>query len=397
MTVLSDNTRVSGAPLIIGGGMAGAALALLLRHHGTPAVTLVESHAITAGEPPDTPSFDARSTALSAGSLATLARLGLLEAVLERAASIETVHVSRRERLGITRLHAEEHALPRLGAVVENRWFGHVLLRAVEADPAISLRAPARVTGIRRHEHGYTATFDDGATLDTPLLIAADGARSQTRDWMGITARHQDLGQDALIANLGLAEPHGNVAFERFLDDGPLALLPLPDQRQALVWTGPRDQVDAWMALDDDAFLAALRQRVGGAMPRLARVGERHRYPLILTEACGQAVPFGAVVGNAAHTLHPVAGQGFNLTFRDLALLAERVGGQPDPGRLDRLSAWAAERRRDQTDIGQASRWLPELFRVRHPLFAHTRQLGLLGLDLLPGVRKRFARRAMGL
>jgi len=393
MSALADR---HGPPLIVGGGMAGAALALLLRHHGAAAVTLVESHAIRAGEPPDTPSFDARSTALSAGSLAILARLGLLDAVLERAAGIDTVHVSRRERLGITRLNAAEHALPRLGAVVENRWFGHVLLGAVEADPAIELRAPASVSAVARESDGYRVTLD-GEERRTPLLIAADGARSRTRDWLGITARHQDLGQDALIANIGLAEPHQGEAFERFLDDGPLALLPLPDDRMALVWTGPREQVDRWMALDDDAFLAALRQRVGAAMPRLARAGERQRYPLILTEACAQAVPFAAVVGNAAHTLHPVAGQGFNLTFRDLALLAERVGGQPNPGRLALLEQWAVDRRRDQADIARASRWVPELFRVRNPLFAHTRQLGLLALDLLPGARKSFARRAMGL
>ena len=140
---------MSAAPLIVGGGMAGAALALLLRHHGAGEVVLVESHALAAGEAPDTPSFDARSTALSAGSLAILDQLGLQDAVLEHAAGIDTVHVSRRGRLGLARLTAAEQNLPRLGAVVENRWFGHVLLRAVEADPAITLRAPASLTGIR--------------------------------------------------------------------------------------------------------------------------------------------------------------------------------------------------------------------------------------------------------
>ena len=109
------------------------------------------------------------------------------------------------------------------------------------------------------------------------------------------------------------------------------------------------------------------------------------------------AVPFAAVVGNAAHTLHPVAGQGFNLTLRDLELLARRVGGDAQPGRLALLEQWAADRRADQSQIGHASRWLPELFRVRQPLFAHSRQLGLLALDLLPTARKNFARRAMGL
>jgi 2-polyprenyl-6-methoxyphenol hydroxylase-like FAD-dependent oxidoreductase len=218
-----------------------------------------------AGEAPDTPSFDARSTALSAGSLAILEQLGLQDAVLDNAAGIDTVHVSRRGRLGLARLTAEEQNLPRLGAVVENRWFGHVLLRAVEADPAITLRAPASLTGIRRATDGYEATLDDGEELHTPLLIAADGARSRTRDWLGISARHRDIGHDALIANVGLVEPHRGQAFERFLDEGPLALLPLPGERMALVWTGPRDDVDRWMALDDNAFLAAqsVRSRQG--------------------------------------------------------------------------------------------------------------------------------------
>ncbi|KAF0804607.1 oxygenase [Alcanivorax xiamenensis] len=384
-------------PLIVGGGMAGALLALLLRHHGCPSVTLVESHPLPAEAPPETPSFDARSTALSAGSLKVLEQLGLLAPLLERAASINEVHVSRQGRLGLTRMLAEEHRLPRLGAVVENRWLGYLLVSALYRDDAIEVRAPDGVEAARRVSDGYIAKFNDGGERHTPLLIAADGANSRTRDWLGITARQQDIGHDALIANVAVAEPHKGRAFERFLDDGPMALLPLPDQRMALVWTGPRDQVDAWMAMDDTQALDALHQRMGAAPPALTAIGERHRYPLVLTEACAQAVPFGAVVGNAAHTLHPVAGQGFNLSVRDLAALAEAVGGTAHPGELACLSRWQQARRADQAWVTQASRQLPEWFRVRQPLFAHSRQLGLLALDLLPGPRRDFARRAMGL
>lgn len=384
-------------PLIVGGGMAGALLALLLRHHGCPSVTLVESHPLPTEAPPETPSFDARSTALSAGSLRVLEQLGLLAPLLQRAASINEVHVSRQGRLGLTRMLAEEHRLPRLGAVVENRWLGYLLVNALYRDDAIEVRAPDGVEAARRVSDGYIAKFNDGGERHTPLLIAADGANSRTRDWLGITARQQDIGHDALIANVAVAEPHKGGAFERFLDDGPMALLPLPDQRMALVWTGPRDQVDAWMAMDDEQALGALHQRMGAAPPALTAIGERHRYPLVLTEACAQAVPFGAVVGNAAHTLHPVAGQGFNLSVRDLAALAEAVGGAAQPGELARLSQWQQARRADQAWVTRASRQLPEWFRVRQPLFAHSRQLGLLALDLLPGPRRDFARRAMGL
>ena len=384
--------------VIVGGGMAGAMLALLLRHHGVGKVVLVENYPLTLpASPPLTPSFDARSTALSAGTLAVLDTLGLGEAICAHAAAINTVHVSRQSRLGITRMSATEEGIAQLGAVVENRWLGFVLLSALFRDGDIDVRAPDTLSGIRRLEGGYVVNLASGDSLQTPLLIAADGARSQTREWLGISARDQDIGHDALIANLSLASPHHGVAFERFLNDGPLALLPLPDQRMALVWTGPRDRVDQWMALDEGEALARLQACCPAEAPRLTGMGERQRYPLVLTEACAQVVPHAVVVGNAAHTLHPVAGQGFNLTVRDLVALAQTVGGNPNPGSLTTLQAYAEQREKDQALVRQASRWVPELFRVQQPVFAHSRQLGLVAMDILPGLRSGFAKRAMGL
>ena len=384
--------------VIVGGGMAGAMLALLLRRHGAGSVVLVESHPLTLPEtPPLTPSFDARSTALSAGTLAVLDDLGLGLAIREHAAAIGTVHVSRQSRLGLTRMSAQEEGVDQLGVVVENRWLGFVLLGALFSDDAITVRAPYALSGIRRLEHGYQVSLSSGDTLHTPLLIAADGARSKTREWLGISARDHDTGHDALIANLSLASSHEGIAYERFLNEGPLAFLPLPDQRFALVWTGPREQVAQWMAMSEQDALAQLQARSPAGAPRLTGLGERQRYPLVLTESCAQVVPHGVVVGNAAHTLHPVAGQGFNLTVRDLQALASTVGGSDHPGSLRTLQAFASQREKDQALIGQASRWVPELFRVQHPLFAHSRQLGLVALDLLPGLRSGFAKRAMGL
>lgn len=384
--------------VIVGGGLAGALLALMLRHRGSQAVTLVETAPLSQPvQKPDTPSFDARSTALSAGTLAVLDELGLGDPVRQQGAAIETVHVSRRGRLGLTRLRAAEEGLSALGTVVENRALGHVLLQALFADPAIRVQAPARLAGIARLAHGYRATLESGEQIDTPLLIAADGANSRTREWLGVSARQDDTGHDALITNLGMDTPHRGVAYERFLDEGPMALLPLPDDRMALIWTGPRDSVAEWLQADPAALLAKLRADGPATAPRPVRLGQRHCYPLVLTQACAQAVPHAVVVGNAAHTLHPVAGQGFNLTVRDLDLLSRRVGGASSPGDLALLKAYVADRQQDQALIGQVSRWVPEMFRVRQPLFAHSRQLGLVALDLLPGLRSQFSRRAMGL
>ena len=388
----------SGGPIIVGGGMAGVLLALLLRQQGCERVTLVEAHALpTTDQPPLTPSFDARTTALSAGTLRVLESLGLANAICEQASVIDTVHVSRQSRLGLTRIRAEEEGIDALGAVVENRWIGYVLLNALRADHAIRVRAPQRLKGIARNVAGFTVTFDNGESQQTPLLIAADGDRSQTREWLGISAKQADLGHDAIVANVALSQPHYGVAYERFLNDGPLALLPLPDQRMAMVWTQPREQAERWLSQDPEAQCAALNAALPADAPRVQKLGECHRYPLVLTHACAQVVPHAVVVGNAAHTLHPVAGQGFNLTVRDLVALAATVGAEANPGALSVLQRFAEQRERDQALIGHASRWLPELFRVQQPLFAHSRQLGLVALDILPGLRSRFAQRAMGL
>lgn len=384
--------------VIVGGGMAGAALALLLRHRGEARVTLVEAVALPeADDAPMPPSFDARSTALAAGTLKAFDEIGVLEPLLEKATDIKTVHVSRQGRPGITRLRAEEEGVPRLGAVTENRWLGRVLLAAMRADPNIEIIAPDRVVALKRLESGHRVTLESGAERDAALLVVADGARSRTRERLGIAAHHDDSGHDALVANVLPGTPHEGMAYERFADRGPVALLPLTEDRMALVWTGARDFIGEMAALDDDAMLEALDGVFGSRMGHFQRIGQRHRYPLILTKAAAQAVPGAVVVGNAAHTLHPVAGQGFNLTMRDLILLADTVAGTDDPGDLARLRYWEEQRVGDQAAIASASRWLGELFRVRFGPFAHGRQLGLVAMDLFGGPRSVFARRAMGL
>lgn len=383
--------------LIVGGGLAGAALALLLRKHSDFSVTLVEAVNLPpANVTPFTPSFDARSTAMSAGTLEIFSSLGLCDELLPQSADISLVHVSRRGRPGIATITAEEEQVERLGAVVENRWLGRVLLNKVRADSGIRVLAPETAEALQRVTDGYRVTLGSGEALHCSLLVAADGARSITRDRLGIAAEHDDSGHDALIANIALSQSHNGHAFERFVDDGPLAMLPMTGDRCALVWTGPRATIDALMQLDDEAFLARVQAQFGERLGTLTQVGKRDRYPLVLTRSFAQAIPFAVVVGNAAHTLHPVAGQGFNLTLRDLCLLAETVAAASSPGELAALQRYAQAREADQALISRVSRWLPDLFRIQFGGVSHARQLGLIAFDLLPGVRSRFASKAMG-
>lgn len=384
--------------LIVGGGLAGAALSLLLRRARPLSVTMLEAAPLPGPDvTPFTPSFDARATALAAGSLAILEQVGVLAPLLAEAADILEVHVSRAGRPGVARIRADEEGVPRLGAVTENRRLGRVLLNAVHADDGIRLLAPARTAAVRRVADGYCATLDSGERIHCRLLVVADGARSRTREEIGIGASHEDSGHDALVMNVTPAVHHGGRAFERFMAEGPLALLPMSDERAAVVWTGPRAFVDELAALPDDALLARLERAFGTRLGNFTHAGTRSRYPLVFTRSHAQAIPHAVVVGNAAHTISPVAAQGFNLTLRDLALLAEALKTAPDIGALPVLRAWAEAREHDQALMDRFSRALPGLFRVRFGPLAHARQLGLMAFDLLPGPRSAFARKAMGL
>lgn len=388
--------------VIVGGGLAGAALALLLRRRTNKAglpfrVTMIEAVELPAiNETPFTPSFDARSTALSAGTLDIFSQLGIVDDLLPYASDISLVHVSRRGRPGIAKISAREENIPRLGAVVENRWLGRVLLNRVRADEGITVIAPDSAERVKRLSDGYQVTLRSGRELRCALLVAADGAQSRTREMLGIAAEHNDSGHDAIIANIGLTQPHDGHAFERFVDDGPLAMLPMTNERCALVWTGPRARLDALMQLPDDKFLAEVQTQFGDRLGPLASIGKRDRYPLVLTRSFAQAIPYAVVVGNAAHTLHPVAGQGFNLTLRDLCLLADKINGAEHPGDLKHLQAFAQQREADQALISKVSKWLPDLFRIQFGGVSHARQLGLIAFDVLPSVRSRFASKAMG-
>ena len=383
--------------VIAGGGMVGASLAAALS--GLPLRTLV----VEAHPPADAaqPSYDDRATAISASSRRILEAIGCWDPLAATAAPIREVHVSERGAFGVTRLRAAEHGLDGFGHVVENRALGQALWRRLQAEPAVTTWAPARVTGLAQHADGIEVQVErDGAAVSVAarLLVAADGARSRTRALAGIADETRDYRQVAVIANLSPAQQHGGTAYERFTPSGPLAVLPLSRDRVTIVWTLSPERAEAVMALDERAFLAELQLAFGYRLGLFRKAGRRASYPLSLVQARAWRAGRVALAGNAAHGIHPVAGQGFNLGLRDAAALAELVARRPgDPGGAALLDEYAEWREADRARTVRDTDSLVQVFTSEWATLRAGRRLGLVGLDLLPPARAMVARRGMGL
>ncbi len=382
---------------IIGGGLVGASLALALQETARQRgwrIALIEPFAPGNAYQP---SYDARSTALSYGSRLIYERLDLWQAIAQRAEPILQIHVSDRGRFGATRLQAIEEGVPALGYVVENAWIGHCLWQALDPQ-VVQWHCPAEVTAMRQIEAGYRLQLNDGSSLDCQLAVLADGGRSGLREQLGIAVNQTPYGQSAIIANVSPLEAHRGQAFERFTDDGPMAMLPLDGNRCALVWTRDSRDAERLMSLSERAFLDELQQAFGYRLGALRQVGTRHLYPLALVEAQEQVRPNLMVLGNAAHSLHPIAGQGYNLSLRDTQALAEVLSdSQAALGDYATLQRYLQRQQLDQQlTVGFSDR-VTRLFSTAQPLLATGRNLGLLGLDLLPPAKRWFARQAMGM
>ncbi len=390
--------------VVVGGGLVGASFACALSA-GPLSVLVVEAAAPGAAR--DRPGFDARSTALSWGSRRICEDIGLWPRMAPLSAPIREIRVSDRGRFGSTRIAADEQGVEALGHVVENADFGAALNRALEAAPAVGLLAPAAVRSIAPTPGGMRLEIEGreaGWRVDAALAVLADGGRSPACARLGIGRTVRDYGQHAVVANVALESPHGGVAHERFTESGPLAMLPLRTfngaHRGALVWTVEAARGDAAMRMEDGEILRELTRRFGHRLGRIRRIGRRFRYPLRRVVAAEQIRPALALLGNAAHTLHPVAGQGLNLALRDAAALAGCVGRAAaegrSPGAVEVLEDYRAGRELDQRLTLAFTDGAVRLFSSGDPLRAAARTAGLAALDLLPPLKRALADQAMG-
>lgn len=395
--------------VVVGAGMVGATLACALEHMCSAGlrVLVLESTPVTSDESPYQPGYDARSTALSAGTSAYFQALGLWDQLSEHATDIAHIHVSDQGRFGASRLHATDYGLAALGRVVENRWLGRVLNRALLAADTITVRDNCRVDEVHLQD-GQTSlqlSGDNGpAQIRAHLLVLAEGGRSGLCEKLGIHRHSRAYEQTAIISNVSFSQPHGNVAYERFTEQGPLALLPLEDfqgeHRSALIWTRRTEVATELMQASDVDFLQRLQQDFGFRLGRFQKVGERQSFALSLVEAEEQYRPGLVLLGNAAHALHPVAGQGFNLALRNAMVLADTITQAHEagdsPGALAQLQQFAARVSADQHQTILFSDQLTRLFSSSSHFSRLGRRLGLLSIDLLPPLKTHLTRNAMG-
>ena len=386
--------------IIVGGGMVGASLAISLAHSGLK-LALIEAYTPGADSQP---SYDDRAIALAYGTRRIFEATGVWPSLDGVAEPIQDIHVSDRGHFGFTRLSAADEGVPALGHVVTARELGRVLLDRMRQDTSLDVIAPARVVSFDDQGGDVRVEVErDGlmSSLKCRLLVAADGGSSAIREQLDVPVQRWEYGQSAVVTNISPAQPHGNVAYERFTDTGPVALLPMSEQRCAVVWTVRDEQVDAVLALDDDDFLSAFQARFGYRLGRFLRVGKRAAYPLSLLRARKSVSGRVAIIGNAAHTLHPIAGQGFNLGIRDVAALAEVVDSAfragTDIGAAETLAVYEGWRAAEQRNVALATDGLARLFSNPLAPVRLGRNLGLLAMEFLPGAKHPLARAAMGM
>lgn len=388
---------------IVGGGMVGGALAALLGQQRSAFDRVVLIEAGTA--PVMTEDVDLRVVALSAASQAILDHAGAWDAIAaERISPYREMMVwdaaSAPGKPGSLHFSAAELAAPALGHIVENQLIRYALWQQLEALDSVEIQSGTSVTRMVADEDQVDLTLDDGGSLSCDLVVAADGARSPLREMLGIKTQRRPYHQKGVVTNLRCERDHKETAWQRFLAGGPLAFLPLADGRCSIVWSCEDAEAERLLALDDTAFLLEVEAASDHVLGAMLECGPRAAFPLHLLHAdeyCRQRI---VLVGDAAHSIHPLAGQGVNLGLLDAAALAETIEDAIADGRDigDRavLRCYERWRKGDNLAMLSALDGINRLFKNPSPAAGIVRGFGLSAVNALPAARKLFMRRAMG-
>lgn len=404
----TDISSQTQQPIIIGGGMVGLSLALMLAKQNI-AVTLLENIRypdVMADDVPYHSSFDARNTALSRRSVQIYQELGIWSVLEKYACAIKQVHISEQGSFGRARLIAEQEQVEHFGCVMENAWFGRILLQQVRQNPLIRLIDDIQVIDLKQNDNMVQITAQkqqEQLHFESCLLIGADGRDSFCRQALGIGVDEYDYQQVAIVTTVQTSKPHQHIGFERFSENGPLALLPLHEPyRRSVVWTVAKGTEQQWLGTENDQyFLTALQRTYGDRAGKFEKTGQRFCYPLKQVLAHQQVSGRVVLIGNSAHTLHPVAGQGFNLCLRDVDVLVRYLSHQHqqglDLGDINMLKKYADARLTDQKRVALFCDSIVKGFSNPHPTVKFLRNVGLLAFDAVPKVKPILANYAMGL
>ncbi|MFN3663705.1 UbiH/UbiF/VisC/COQ6 family ubiquinone biosynthesis hydroxylase [Yoonia sp.] len=388
--------------IIVGGGLNGPALALAAAQAGFT-VTIIDSLPLPVHKDPD---FDGRSYALALTSMRLLRGIGIWPVIVEKAQPMLEIKVTDgRAGEGPSPWmmhfdHAEIEEGP-MGYLVEDRHLRRAFLDAMAADERITHLAAETVVGQQVAPGGVTVTLASGATLDATLLIGSDGRKSGTAARAGIKRTGWDYGQTAVVCAVTHDKPHNGIAHQFFMPAGPLAILPLTGNRSSIVWSETTARAKALMVMDEASFTAALKPAFGSFLGDISLTGARFSYPLNLTLANSLIADRVALVGDAAHGIHPIAGQGLNAGLRDVAALADvlataRSRGE-DIGSAQTLQRYQEWRRFDTATLALATDTFNRLFSNDKPLIRAARDIGMGLINSAPRLRRGFMRQAAGL
>lgn len=390
--------------VIVGAGMVGASLACALSSYlasSSLRIAIIESVTLSNEQQP---SYDDRGLTLSASSKRILEQINVWQQVQAYATPIKKIHVSEQGRFGFTHLSANEVGHDELGNVVVARVLGQALHKQMASFENVELICPAELKHFKRNnemmELEITASGQT-RTITAGLLVGADGSRSLVRRLADINSKEKDFKQTAIVTNIKTQKPNNATAFERFTPHGPVALLPIDKNRSVLVFTVNRNDVDHYLALSDELFIQEVENEFGRRLGHVEQVGQRRSYSLFFIEALEQYQQQLVLLGNAAHSIHPNAAQGFNLGLRDVAGLAECIFTGLKKGYdisdITILEDYIALRQKDQKRIMQLSNKLAGIFYNEYPVLSSARNAAMLLLDVIPELKKSFMQTTMGL
>jgi len=386
--------------VIIGAGMVGASLACAIAHSGLR-IAIIESVVLSNKQES---SYDDRGITLSPSSRRILEQIGVWQLLQSKTSPITKIHISEQGRFGFTHLDASETSNTELGHVAVARSLGQSLHKRMSGFDNVKLICPAELKHFQRTDVGMRLEIsysDNTETLTTGLLVGADGSRSLVRRLAGINTKERDFKQTAIVSNVTSQKPNNATAFERFTPHGPFALLPIDKNRSVSVLTVDQDNAERYLTMADKQYIKAIETEFGRRLGRVEHIGQRRSYPIVFIEAIEQYQQQLILLGNAAHTLHPNAAQGFNLGLRDVAGLAECIFAGIEKGLgLDDiciLENYIKLRHADQQCVMRFSNGLASSFYNQLPLLAPTRNFVMLLLDSIPDLKAAFAEKSMGI